>query len=69
MAPAIKPAEVMREVDEAARAAGSADELMNSICERLHQRMLKYNWVGFYMIQMTQTPASASCIWAALSGA
>jgi L-methionine (R)-S-oxide reductase len=51
MAPAIKPAEVTREVDEAARAAGSADELMNSICERLHQRMLKYNWVGFYMIQ------------------
>jgi L-methionine (R)-S-oxide reductase len=41
----------MREADEAARAAGSADELMNSICERLHQRMLKYNWVGFYMIQ------------------
>lgn len=41
----------MREVDEAARAAGSADELMHSICERLHQRMLKYNWVGFYMIE------------------
>jgi L-methionine (R)-S-oxide reductase len=41
----------MREVDEAARAARSADELMNSICERLHQGMLKYNWVGFYMIE------------------
>ena len=50
MTPAIKP-DVMREVDEAARAARSADELMNSICERLHQRMLKYNWVGFYMIE------------------
>ena len=50
MTPAIKP-DVMREVDEAARAAGSADELMHSICERLHQRMLKYNWVGFYMIE------------------
>ena len=24
---------------------------MNSICERLHQGMLKYNWVGFYMIE------------------
>ena len=51
MTPAIKPAEVMRELDEAARAVRSADELMNSICERLHQRMLKYNWVGFYMIE------------------
>ena len=24
---------------------------MNAICERLHQGMLKYNWVGFYMIE------------------
>jgi GAF domain-containing protein len=51
MTPTIKPADVMREVDEAARAARSADELMQSICESLHQGMLKYNWVGFYMIQ------------------
>ena len=51
MTPAIKPADVMREVDEAAFTARSADELMNSICELLHQRMLKYNWVGFYMIE------------------
>jgi len=40
----------MQEVDEAARTAQSADELMKAICERLHERMLKYNWVGFYMI-------------------
>jgi L-methionine (R)-S-oxide reductase len=51
MTPAIKNSDVMREVDEAARAARSADELMNAICERLHQGMLKYNWVGFYMIE------------------
>ena len=47
----MKPTKVMRELDQAARSARSADELMGSICERLHQRMLKYNWVGFYMIQ------------------
>ena len=47
----MKPAEVMRELEQAARSARSADELMGSICERLHQHMLKYNWVGFYMIQ------------------
>ena len=51
MTPAIRPADVIREVDQAARAARSADELMHSICERLHERMLKYNWVGFYMIE------------------
>jgi GAF domain-containing protein len=51
MVPAIQPADVLREVDEAARSAQSADELMKLICERLHQRLLKYNWVGFYMIQ------------------
>ena len=46
-----KPAEVVPEVDEMARSAHSAEELMQLICKRLHQRMLKYNWVGFYMIQ------------------
>jgi GAF domain-containing protein len=51
MVPAIQPADVLREVDEAARSAQSADELMKLICERLHQRLLKYNWVGFYLIQ------------------
>ncbi|HET7184478.1 MAG TPA: GAF domain-containing protein [Terriglobales bacterium] len=50
MSPTAKPTDVVREVDEAARSAPSADALMKSICERLHQRMLKYNWVGFYMI-------------------
>ncbi len=51
MTPAIKAADVAREIDELARAARSADDLMKAICERLHQRMLKYNWVGFYMIE------------------
>jgi L-methionine (R)-S-oxide reductase len=51
MSPTTKPADVMQEVDESARSAPTAGELMKSICERLHQRMLKYNWVGFYMIQ------------------
>src|SRR5690242_9478866 len=50
MSPVITAANVMQEVDEAARSANSADELMKTISERLHERMLKYNWVGFYMI-------------------
>ena len=44
------------DIDQAAANAGSADELMKSIVERLHARMLKYNWVGFYMIDETVQP-------------
>ncbi len=50
MIPAVKTADVEREIDELARAARSGDDLMKGVCERLHERMLKYNWVGFYMI-------------------
>ena len=51
MTPAIKPADLLRELDELALSARSADQLMKFICARLHERMLKYNWVGFYMIR------------------
>ena len=51
MTTAVKPADVWREIDEAARLAHSAGDLMKLICDRLHQRLLKYNWVGFYMIE------------------
>jgi L-methionine (R)-S-oxide reductase len=30
--------------------ASSADVLMQSICELLNRQFLKYNWVGFYML-------------------
>jgi GAF domain-containing protein len=30
---------------------------MQEVCKRLHERMLKYNWVGFYMLEAgTQPP-------------
>lgn len=45
------PDEVGREIDELARTEQSSGQLMKSICERLHERMLKYNWVGFYLIR------------------
>ncbi|HEY6274117.1 MAG TPA: GAF domain-containing protein [Terriglobales bacterium] len=41
---------VKHEIDELARTSSSANELMNAITKKLNQRMLKYNWVGFYMI-------------------
>lgn len=48
---ATKTADMLRDLDELATSARSADELMKSICAWLHERMLKYNWVGFYMIR------------------
>ena len=43
--------EVRREVAQIAQAATSAQDLMARIAGVLHERMLKYNWVGFYMIE------------------
>lgn len=41
---------------EVARLAGSAsdsEQFMTSITELLNEKMLKYNWVGFYMLDET----------------
>jgi L-methionine (R)-S-oxide reductase len=46
----MKPDEVKREIDELARTASSAQELMDHVTKALNQHMLKYSWVGFYMI-------------------
>lgn len=43
--------DVKAEVAQLAREASSADELMSRLVRLLHQRMLKYNWVGFYMLE------------------
>ena len=39
-----------REIDELEKKFSSARELMDAITRKLNERMLKYNWVGFYMI-------------------
>jgi GAF domain-containing protein len=49
--PVHAPQDVTRELDLAVRSIRSADELMAFIPKFLHERMLKYNWVGFYMIR------------------
>ena len=41
---------VKREIDTIARSSPSSLELMDRICKKLNERMLKYNWAGFYMI-------------------
>jgi L-methionine (R)-S-oxide reductase len=48
--------EVRNEIEELAQAAPNAKELMQGVCKLLHDRMLKYNWVGFYMLEAGAQP-------------
>lgn len=48
--------EVRKEVDHLNSEARTADGLMAGIARLLHERMLKYNWVGFYMLEAGAIP-------------
>ena len=48
--------EIRNEITELARAVPSAQELMQTMVKLLHERMLKYNWVGFYMLEPGARP-------------
>jgi GAF domain-containing protein len=48
--------EVRYEVMTLAEAAPTAKEVMHGVCKLLHERMLKYNWVGFYMLEPGTKP-------------
>jgi L-methionine (R)-S-oxide reductase len=48
--------EIRDEVTELARAVPNASELMQAMVKMLHERMLKYNWVGFYMLEPGAKP-------------
>jgi L-methionine (R)-S-oxide reductase len=43
--------EVTNELNALAAGATSAQQLMEGITKLLHQKMLRYNWVGFYMLE------------------
>jgi L-methionine (R)-S-oxide reductase len=47
---------VRTEVARLAASAASAHELMTKMAALLHERLLKYNWVGFYMLDETSQP-------------
>jgi L-methionine (R)-S-oxide reductase len=52
-----KMEEVRHEVSALAQASPTAQELMQKMVTLLHERVLKYNWVGFYMLEPgTQPP-------------
>src|SRR5271168_3251800 len=47
---------VRNEITALAAAAPTARDLMQGACKLLHDRMLKYNWVGFYMLEPGAKP-------------
>jgi L-methionine (R)-S-oxide reductase len=47
---------VQAEVARLTSQAKSTQDLMTRMVELLHQRMLKYNWVGFYMLEPGSQP-------------
>jgi L-methionine (R)-S-oxide reductase len=56
MAVVTRIAEVSNEASDLAQAATNARELMQRMVKLLHHRMLKYNWVGFYMLEPGARP-------------
>lgn len=48
--------DVQREVDQLNRNARNANELMRDLVQLLHEKLLKYNWVGFYMLEPGAKP-------------
>jgi L-methionine (R)-S-oxide reductase len=53
---ASKMEEVRNEVIELARLAPTANDLMQKMVRLLHERVLKYNWVGFYLLEPGAQP-------------
>jgi L-methionine (R)-S-oxide reductase len=53
---ASKVDEVRNEIGELAHNARTAQELMQQMVKLLHERVLKYNWVGFYMLEPGAQP-------------
>jgi L-methionine (R)-S-oxide reductase len=42
--------DLLREFQEAAQTASSAQSFMELIAKRLHEKMTRYNWTGFYLV-------------------
>lgn len=56
MAVATRIEELRAEISGLAEKSSDANELMRSMVKLLHDRMLKYNWVGFYLLEPGAQP-------------
>ncbi len=52
----LKIEDVRKELARLNSDARTADQLMDGITRLLHDKMLKYNWVGFYMLEPGAKP-------------
>ena len=50
--------ELLQEFQDFARTAATAESVMERIAQRLHEKMTRYNWVGFYLVD----PADAGVL-------
>lgn len=50
--------ELVREFQDFAKTAATAQLVMERISQRLHEKMTRYNWVGFYLVD----PADAGVL-------
>ena len=48
--------EIRAEVSALEQSSPTAQELMRTMVKLLHERMLKYNWVGFYLLEPGAQP-------------
>src|SRR5579864_3617071 len=56
MAVTTKIEEVRQEVTQLAAAEATSHNLMRKMVKLLHERVLKYNWVGFYLLEPGANP-------------
>jgi L-methionine (R)-S-oxide reductase len=47
----LKASDLMPELDALAKTSSTADAFMKGIVALLHQKLTRYNWVGFYMLE------------------
>jgi L-methionine (R)-S-oxide reductase len=47
--------ELLREFEDYAKTATSTQCVMEQMAKRLHEKMARYNWVGFYLIDPTNS--------------
>ena len=45
--------ELLQELQDFARTASTAQSVMERIANRVHEKMTRYNWVGFYLVDPT----------------
>ncbi|HTX15408.1 MAG TPA: GAF domain-containing protein [Candidatus Baltobacteraceae bacterium] len=51
-----KPTDLVQALDSLSVSSNSADALMKSIVALLHEKLTRYNWVGFYMLEKDGDP-------------